>query len=40
MKFDSYHEEASESKVDQGMNHNGDTAGAEITEFYTVMASG
>lgn len=40
MKFDSYNEEASKSKVDQGMNHDGDTAGAEIAKFHTSMASG
>lgn len=40
MKFDSYNEETSQSKVDQGMNHDGHTAGAEITKFNTSMASG
>lgn len=40
MKFNSYNEEASKSKVDQGMNHDGDAAGAEIAKFHTSMASG
>lgn len=40
MKFDSYEEEACESEVDQGMNQDGDTTGAEATKFNTSVASG
>lgn len=39
MNFDSDKEDAKERKVEQGMNHDGSTAGVEVAKLNASMAS-